>query len=213
MFNPKNHMAKIAIYTKNETNRFGGKPMNIWRKKFLNEQRGAYKAATLEKIDTHWLIFDSETDEAFPFQDETFKSYDIQAMTEEQAWVSVSFYNSHYLRADEKLIPIIEEMKLRIQTRLSFAYQAWLEELSCEHLRKITYFINDLNYSLFDCIYCHNTAMFENKKHGQGVNFIVFDNGFLPCSLQHSFQYTNGIKEKQCFAFTVANGKKYHIFI
>ena len=200
------------MYIKNKTNRFGGKHMtNAWRKKFINEQRGAYQLATLEKIDTHWLIFDSETDEAFPFQDETFESYDIQVMTEDYEWISVAFYDTHYLRADEKLIPIVEDMKLRIQTHLPFAYEKWLEELSREHLLKITHFLNDLNYSLFDCIYCHNTAMFENKTDRCGVNFIFFDNGFMPCSLQHSFQYLNGINEKQSFDFTLANGQKYHI--
>ena len=149
--------------------------LNKWKKHFIQTQKGAYKNATLEKIDTHWLIFDSETEEAFSFTPETFADFEIKGYLKAvDEWVSLQYYSEQYLQADEKLLPVTENMPFRIQTRLPFAYEAWLAKLTHEQLLKITQFLNDLHYSLFDCLYCHNTDLFMDTTDGTGVNFIFF---------------------------------------
>ena len=186
--------------------------LNKWKKHFIQTQKGAYKNATLAKIDTHWLIFDSETEEAFSFTPETFADFEIKGYLKAiDEWVSLQYYSEQYLQADEKLLPVTENMPFRIQTRLPFAYEAWLAKLTHEQLLKITQFLNDLHYSLFDCLYCHNTALFMDTTDGTGVNFIFFDNGWLPCALSHTFYYSNKIFTDNQFDFLLANGQKFHL--
>ena len=183
-----------------------------WRKKFIREQRGAYRAATVEKIDTNRLIFDTETNEALPFSEETFQACDIQIQCPNQEWKSVQYYNFDYLRMNEKLIPIEDVMHIRMETALPFAYNAWLEQLSRHSLLKFTQLINDLNYSLFDCIFCHNATLFQNSDCGESINFIFLDNSYIPCSVHHRHTQTFTTKEES-FHFTLADGKSYQLLI
>lgn len=180
----------------------------MWRKNFIHEQRGAYQAATIEKIGTHWLIFDTQTDEAIPFSKETFEEIGIQIQSGNQEWISIQYYDTNYLQADEKLIPIQNQMNIRIETALSFAYHQWLEQLPRKTLLTFTQFINDLNYSLFDCVYCHNTSLFQNAGNGHHVNFIFLDNSDMPCSIHHSRK-----EHMEQFDLTLANGKIYQFTI
>lgn len=183
-----------------------------WKKKLIRQQRGSYQAATIEKIDTHWLIFDSQTDEALPFSEETFNEMDIQIQSAHQEWIPAYYYDDNYLRSDKHLIPLEDKMNIRIENLLPFAYQTWLEGLARNPFLKFTQFINDLNYSLFDCIYCHHTALFSSNENGHGVNFIFLDNGYLPCSIHHKFHFIEHVASNQ-FDFTLADGKSYHFII
>ena len=82
-----------------------------------------------------------------------------------------------------------------------------MEEISDDAFNQFITTLNNLNYSIYDCIFCHNHLVFlENQKIKQGVNFITFDNGDEICAVQHHFTYYK--KQRDRFEFTLSTGKR-----
>ncbi|GAA3329725.1 hypothetical protein GCM10020331_079370 [Ectobacillus funiculus] len=93
--------------------------------------------------------------------------------------------------------------------KLQTGYEEWLKELSDSSFSTLTKALGRFDYSLYDCIYCHNILFFQPASAPrQGVNFIVYDNGDYVCSLHHRY-IRDGEMSKDIFEFTRADGQMY----
>lgn len=159
--------------------------MNISeRLKQLPPQDRAYIIGTIEYIQDQWLLFD-EQDDPTSLSEYSGQSFEIWLHS---TWVP--FYEFDEGMAYGKSTYTIKEGdKIRISKPLSFVYQEWLNELSDEALVQLVNTLNPLNYSIYDCIYCHNFLFFQvSKKPVSGVNFLIFDNEGQVCGIQHHFE-------------------------
>lgn len=91
------------------------------------------------------------------------------------------------------------------------SYHEWLEELPDSAFAFFAETLQSFNYSLYDCIYCHNFLSFQPKDGPcEGVNLLLFDNEEMICSLHHHYVRFSTCN-KNIFKFIKANGEELHV--
>ncbi|WP_456275908.1 DUF2777 family protein [Bacillus sp. AK128] len=169
----------------------------------LPHQERAYMIGSVEAIHKQWVFFD-EQDEPSALTDIINDTYQIKINNNWETFHS--FENG--VAIGKQVYAIKDGDQLKIQKPLTYVYQEWLNELSDEAFQKLINLLNTLQFSVFDCIYCHNSLFFKvQTKPSQGVNFIVYDNGEELCSVHHHFQ--RGIERNDRFEVTLNNGKRH----
>lgn len=171
---------------------------------FLKEQPRAFIYGMMERIDKQWVFFDDESDEAFMLDEIADDSLEIQL---NQRWHKAMWVGDDIIQANGEAYMLKEGDYIRVRKTLQHAYEQLLEELARQSLAQLTRYLNDLNFSLYDCIYCFNGLHFQEKASVKnGVNFLTFDNGEEVCSIHHFFERNERTIDR--FEFTLHNGKR-----
>lgn len=174
------------------------------RDKLFNRQARAFSEGTVEFINHQWIFFDNETDEASSFED--YLQHDIEVYRGNR-WRKGSIEENGAVRHNNQLIHLQDGEQIRIRKQLIYSFERLLDELNDDSFFQFVTTLNSLEFSVYDCIYSYNQLTFLRESVTQsGVNFFVFDNGLLLCSVQHHFCYSKN--EHDRFEFTLNTGKR-----
>ena len=170
----------------------------------IEDQLRAYTTGAVEYINDQWIFFDEESDEASLLEELDGHHAEVFLFNK---WIKASFTGDGTIKINGDTYHFKDGDLLRIQKKLPFAYEEFLKDLSDETFFKYTLSLNRYHFSLFDCIYCHNSFVFQANKHEcKGVNFIIYDNLDTICAVQHF--YSRGHHGVDRFEFTLSNGKR-----
>ncbi|MBM7659803.1 hypothetical protein JOC85_000570 [Bacillus mesophilus] len=169
----------------------------------LPNQERAFMIGSVETIHEQWVFFD-EQDEPSALIDIINDSYQIKINNQ---WETFESFEDG-MALGKQVYAVRNGDIFKIQKPLNYVYQEWLNELTDEAFSKLITLLNTLQFSLFDCIYCHNFLFYKvQTKPINGVNFIVFDNGEELCSVHHHFK--RGATRSDRFEVTINNGKRH----
>ncbi|WP_028402550.1 DUF2777 family protein [Ectobacillus panaciterrae] len=169
----------------------------------MHSQPRAHTIGNVEYINEEWVFFEEESDEAFLLGDVIEDDFEILYNNH---WLPARFYEDDLLKIDNDIHPLQNGEMIRVRKKLQYVYSEWLQELSDEAFGVFIETLEKLEYSLYDSIYCHNFLFFQVTKYPrQGVNFIVYDNGDMICSLHHHY-IRDMHTRKDVFSFTKADG-------
>ncbi|WP_129731684.1 MULTISPECIES: DUF2777 family protein [Bacillaceae] len=172
----------------------------------MRNQPRSYTVGNIECINEEWIFFDEESDEASLLWEIVEDDFEILYNNH---WLPARFYENDTLKIENEPHPLESGETVRIRKKLQTGYEEWLKELSDSSFSTLTKALGRFDYSLYDCIYCHNILFFQPASAPrQGVNFIVYDNGDYVCSLHHRY-IRDGEMSKDIFEFTRADGQMY----
>ncbi|WP_179865556.1 MULTISPECIES: DUF2777 family protein [unclassified Bacillus (in: firmicutes)] len=176
------------------------------RSQLFQKQPRAFTIGAIEEINDEWVFFDDETDEAFLLEDLIDEEFEVSINEE---WIPASLRNGNFLIQYPKKKKLQNGDILRIQRKLLYSFDTLLKNLSDESFYTLAYLLNTHHFSLYDCLYCHNFLSFQPENSpSDGVNFIVFDNGELVCSVYHQFRISSE-EQNHRFELTKATGNRY----
>lgn len=174
------------------------------RYRILEKQDRAFFEGIVEKINDDWIVIDNETEEAFPLEDFLYKEIRMKHLNH---WYSGILTDDFIVQYENKQYELQDQTYVKIRKSLSISYQAWLEELADDTFFQFIRKLNELNYSIYDIIFCHNHQSFLVTKEKEGVNFFVFDNTVGVCSVHHHFHYRQDQKSDR-FEYTLNTGNR-----
>lgn len=177
--------------------------MRNLREDILEQQLRSFCEGTLEEINGEWIFFDNENDEAFPLEQFLFKELYVNR---KNSWKKGILIDNLILDCHSFQIKLKDYDQIRIQKSFSHSFKLMLQELEDETFIKFTSELNNLDFSLYDTIYCHNQLSYILANKKVGVNFICFDNTEKICAVQHHFHY-DGAKNDR-FEFTLNTGER-----
>jgi hypothetical protein len=170
----------------------------------LENQLRAFITGTVEYINDQWVFFDDETEEATLMDDYLHQAVEI---FRNKSWRKGVLFEDGKIGFADELLPLKNQDLIRIRKHIVYSLERLLEELHDEALIHFVTTLNSLNFSVYDCIYCYNHLTFLNKNQpNSGVNFLVFDNQDLICTVQHHFSYFEKTNDR--FEFTLNSGKR-----
>jgi hypothetical protein len=174
------------------------------RMKLLENQLRAYTDGTIEYINDQWIFFDEETEEAILFDENLHQEIEV---FRNNIWKRGILFEDGKVAFGDILLLLKDHDKIRIRKHLVYSLERLFEELLDDALVNFITTLNSLGFSIYDCIYCYNHLNFVNSTQPRsGVNFIVFDNQDLICTVQHHFTYFEKISDR--FEFTLNSGKR-----
>ncbi|MGG0238225.1 DUF2777 domain-containing protein [Bacillus rhizoplanae] len=178
------------------------------RKHILYSQPRAHTIGNVEYINEEWIFFDEESDEASLLEDMIEDGFEVLYNNN---WLPARFYEHNTLQVADEHHPLQNGETIRIRKKLMTSYHEWIEELLDSSFSLVTETLQSLGYSLYDCIYSHNSLSFQPKDQPcEGVNFLLFDNEEMICSLHHHYvRYST--QNKDIFKITKADGDELHI--
>ena len=177
------------------------------RSNLIEFQPRAFNAGTVEYINSQWVFFDEETEEA-ALVDE-FIHQEVEVLRNNKWCKGFLLDNGCIQTGNEKLFLHDQEL-VRIRKQLIYSFERLLDELNDEAFVQFINTLNSLNFSIYDCIYCYNHLTFLDYENGvSGVNFLVLDNEELICNVQHHFDYHE--KQNDRFEITMSTGKRAFI--
>lgn len=170
----------------------------------LEGQLRAFLVGNIEYINEQWVFFDDETEEASLLDDYLHQKIEIYR---NKSWRKGTLFEDGKVGFADDILHLKNNDKIRIRKHIVFALERLLDELNDDALIHFVTTLNSLNFSVYDCIYCYNHLTFLNKKKPiSGVNFLVFDNQELICTVQHHFSYYEKTSDR--FEFTLNSGKR-----
>jgi hypothetical protein len=170
------------------------------RLQWFDQQPRAYTTGIIEFIHDQWVFFDDECEEASLLDDYIGKEVEVFRFHQ---WVKGVLMEGGILIYRNDCYHLKNGDAVRFRKTLCAGYQMLLDHLSDESFLRFAMMLNQLSFSLYDCIYCYHHSMFQ---HGRGVNFLMFDNTDTICSVQHHYQRTGTAYDR--FEFTLATGKR-----
>lgn len=174
------------------------------RSKLFNRQTRAFAEGTVEYINHQWIFFDGETDEASSLDE--YLNHDIEIYRGNR-WCRGSIGEHGTVKLKSRIFDLENDEMIRIRKQLIYSFERLLDELNDDSFFQFVTTLNSLGFSVYDCIYSYNQLTFLRTATTQsGVNFFIFDNGTLLCSVQHHFYYSE--KEHDRFEFTLNTGKR-----
>lgn len=170
----------------------------------IKDQKRSHIVGTVESINEQWIFFDAESDEASMLEEMIDKEVEVFTLNR---WEKGVFVEDGLLKMCDYYYKLENGDCLRFRKWLPESYSVFLEGFTEDLFLKYTSFLNDLSFSLYDCIHCHNQFLFSSGNGDiKGVNFITYDNTETICSVHHHFSRNN--KQLDRFEFTLATGKR-----
>ncbi|WP_110114332.1 DUF2777 family protein [Bacillus sp. CGMCC 1.16541] len=170
----------------------------------FKEQERSYLSGVVECIDSQWVFFEEDSDEASMVDDIVNESLEIYL---HDTWQKAIFMSDNLLKLHGETYMMKDGDLLRVRKTLQHAYEQLLESLEVEAFSQFAAQLNSLHFSLYDCIYCHNTLLFlPSHEDISGVNILVYDNEESICSVHHLF--TRGAEHEDRFEYTMNDGKR-----
>jgi hypothetical protein len=179
----------------------GGKMMTLQQRlTYLKEQKRSYVQGTLQYVNNEWIFLDEENEEVSLLEDMIDEDIELFRFGK---WVrgkvcddgTVLFFTQRYALKDGEIV--------RFRKHLSYAYEQWLQYLPDKTFFYFIQMLNNLDFSLYDCLYCYNHFLFKNNT---GVNFIIYDNTEQIINVQH--YYERGTLQSDRFEITFDTGKR-----
>lgn len=176
-------------------------PMN--REQILKTQPRCYMQGTITYMNNEWVFFDDEDDEAYLLSEVADEEIELFIS---HTWVQGVLVEDGIVLINNQLQPLQKSACIRIHKPLQESYGAFLQELCDEAFLQFTNTLKELHYSIYDCMLCHNFLSFQPEDSPSvGVNFFIFDNGDMVCSIHHHFIRGLGIAHDR-FEFLQADG-------
>ncbi|MGJ7919541.1 DUF2777 domain-containing protein [Neobacillus sp. LXY-4] len=174
------------------------------RMRLLESQVRAFTTGNIEYINNQWVFFDDETEEAASLDE--YLHHEIEVF-QNKSWKKGILFEDGKLGFADDIYFLKNQDLIRIRRHLVYSLERLIEDLQDDALIHFITTLNSLKFSIYDCIYCYNHLTFLNKNQpNSGVNFIVFDNQELICTVQHHFTYYE--KNSDRFEFTLNSGKR-----
>ncbi|WP_079508040.1 DUF2777 domain-containing protein [Mesobacillus jeotgali] len=174
------------------------------RSNLIEFQPRSFNAGTVEYINSQWVFFDEETDEAALVDEFIHQEVEVQRNNK---WCKGFLLDNGNIQTGNEKISLIDQEIIRIRKQLIYSFERLLDDLNDEAFVQFLNTLNSLNFSIFDCIYCYNHLTFLDHESGRsGVNFLIFDNEEYICSVQHHFDYFDIQNDR--FELTLNNGKR-----
>ncbi|MFC4322330.1 DUF2777 domain-containing protein [Litchfieldia salsa] len=174
------------------------------RLRTMSEQKRSYTLGSVEYINDQWIFFDDENEEASLLEELVDREIEVYTMN---TWQKGLFNADGLVKLPDYYYKLQHGDCIRVSKTLPYAYSELLNQLPDTLFLEYTKFLNQLSYSLYDCIYCHNMMLYvPAHSEYKGVNFITYDNNESICSVQHHFQ--RGLQTKDRFEFTMTSGKR-----
>lgn len=173
----------------------------------LKSQPRSYIEGTISLMNNEWIFFDDEDDEAYLLSELTTDSLDIYIADN---WEIATMINNQQIFLNYYHTYVADSAKVRIQKVLQLSYEQFLDELTNTSFQKFIDTLKELEYSIYDCMLCHNFLSFIPSSPCSGVNFLLFDNNDLLCSIHHHFIRNNHLIYDK-FEFTRADGVQIEI--
>jgi Protein of unknown function (DUF2777) len=193
--------SNVTVKNVKEKDIDGGSFMSLQhRLHWFDQQPRAYTTGTVEYIHDQWVFFEDECEEASLLDDYLGKEVEVFHFNQ---WVKGVLREGGILFFRNACYHLQNGDAVRFRKILRAGYQMLLDDLSDEAFLRFAIMLNQLSFSLYDCIYCYHHSMFQ---HDRGVNFLMFDNTDTICSVQHHYQKTGLTYDR--FEFTLANGKR-----
>ncbi|WP_338780969.1 DUF2777 family protein [Metabacillus sp. FJAT-52054] len=174
------------------------------RKKLLHTQERSCMTGNICCFEGEWLFFEEDADEG--------KLVDTMDLSEMQVfndgkWTHAIWLSEGKIKIESKELFLTDSHMIRIRRRLPFAFEQLLRSLDDDSFIRFTGELNQLGYSIYDCIYCYNHLLFTNKKLKTAcTSFYQFDNEDSICGVQHHCLPTDQILDR--FEFTTSHGKR-----
>ncbi|MGR3763505.1 DUF2777 family protein [Rossellomorea sp. NS-SX7] len=177
---------------------------NIYRSNILKSQKRAFSEGTVLFDEDIWLFFEIDADEESEL--EFYINHEIRLFRED-TWITGVLLENGVIATPYERIRMNDGDRIQIKKNILFSLENLIDDISDDAFLQFISTLNNLNYSLYDCIFCHNHLVFlGSQKMKQGVNFINFDNGEEVCAVQHHFTYYK--KKRDRFEFTLSTGKR-----
>lgn len=178
--------------------------MNLQQRlKLLPYQKRAFSEGTVEYIHNQWIFFNDQ-DEPTPLNELVKQPFEILS---DGIWKLFEQFDEG-ITYGEHSFSVKNGDVFRIKKPLTIMYQEWLMELSDESIREFVLKLNKLDFSIYDCIFCHNHLYFKvNQKEKSGVNFLIFDNEEQICGIHHHFNRTLFPLDR--FELTLNSGERH----
>src|SRR5690606_4750097 len=172
--------------------------------RIIDNQQRSYCEGIIEKINGDWVFFDEENDDAFPLEDFFFREFQFKHLNQ---WHTGILTEDFKIQSKHTQYVLQDYMQVRIRKTLPYRCISWLEELQNDVFYQFISTLNELEFSIFDLLYCHNISSFKLSPKKQGVNFLTFDNSTCICVVHHHFDYDEK-KRKDRLEFTLNTGKR-----
>ncbi|WP_108670098.1 DUF2777 family protein [Peribacillus acanthi] len=174
------------------------------RIKLISHQSRAYNEGIVEYINSQWVFFNDETDEASPLEE--FINQEVE-LYRGNRWRSGILLDDGGVKLSKEIVYLFDQEEVKIRKHVQFSFGRLLEELHDDSFFQFIMTLNSLDFSIYDCIYGYNQLTFlREQKNKSGVNFFIFDNGETICSVQHHFVYSTNAHDR--FEFTLNTGKR-----
>ncbi|MDR7244114.1 MULTISPECIES: DUF2777 domain-containing protein [Priestia] len=170
----------------------------------MNNQPRSFVIGTVECVDSQWIFFEDESDEASMLHEVMDDTLELLIDTR---WEKAIMVDDRQIKLHDGTYLLRNGDKLRLTKKLPYAYEQLLQSLPKETFLSFTQHLNSLKFSLYDCIYCHNTLCFlPTDGDTKGANFIIYDNEEKICAVQHLFE--RGTHHLDRFEYTVNDGER-----
>ncbi|MGG3738251.1 DUF2777 domain-containing protein [Aeribacillus pallidus] len=174
------------------------------RLQLIEHQSRAFTEGTVEYINDEWIFFDEEGDEAILLNQYVTEEVEVLRANK---WVRGILQQDATVQLKGTTISLQDNDQLRIRKHLIYSLEILLEEIDDDAFIQFITTLNSMNFSIYDCIYCHNhLAYLQNYSIKQGVNILIFDNSENVCAVHHHFSY--GKKKQDRFEYTLNTGKR-----
>lgn len=179
--------------------------MNIQKRlEIIPLQERSFIEGTIENIGDEWIFFDETNEEAFELED---LGQEIEIYINDH-WEKGTLLDNTIVYITNDIHYLKNGDRIRYNKKLAYSFKTLIEELNDQSYLNFVNTLNNLTYSLYDCIYCHNFLLFlKEKEIKEGMNVIVFDNENQICVVQHYF-FRKGEEVNDRFEFSQSNGKR-----
>ncbi|OQM46560.1 hypothetical protein B6A27_05210 [Anoxybacillus sp. UARK-01] len=164
-------------------------------------QQRAYIQGEIEYVNGEWVFFDEEEEEAGLLAEWSDEEIEIFRFGR---WLRGYYQHNGEIQLSGTRVLLQNGELVRFRKRLPYAYRSWLDALPEKTFFGFIEWLNKLNFSLYDCLYCYNGLLFEKRT---GVNFMIFDNTELIGNVQH--YYERGETNKDRFEMTFHTGNRF----
>ncbi|MCA1059536.1 DUF2777 domain-containing protein [Rossellomorea aquimaris] len=177
---------------------------NIFRSNILKSQKRSFSEGTALFEEDTWFFFEIDAEEESEL--EFYLNHELKVYRDGD-WLSGVLLEDGIIVTPYERIRIENGDRIQIKKNILYSLENLLEEISDDAFHQFITALNNLGYSIYDSIFCHNHLVFlGNQKIKEGVNFITFDNGVEVCAVQHHFTYYK--KKRDRFEFTLSTGRR-----
>ncbi|WP_017754565.1 DUF2777 family protein [Calidifontibacillus oryziterrae] len=167
-------------------------------------QERAFIEGTIEYIGNEWIFFDETNEEAFELEE---LGDEVEVYINDQ-WKKGTLIDNTIIYIKNDIHYLQNGDRIRYNKKLTYSFKTLIEELNDQSYLNFVKTLNELSYSLFDCIYCHNYLVFLQKRDKkEGMNVMIFDNEEQICVVQHYF-FRKGHELTDRFEFSKSDGKR-----
>lgn len=176
--------------------------MQSERVALIHQQKRSFWEGALEYINDEWVFFAEE--EALLLEE----FYDREVyIYRGNGWMKGILIAPNRVCSDHGEYILHGDEWIKIRKSLPYALEMLIEELSDEAFFTFIWQLNQLDFSLYDALYCYNQFVFLGRLPKEGVNFMIFDNGRQICSVQHVFTYDQELHDR--FEFTLNTNQRF----